>query len=1068
MLSFIVMFFCSISGFAQVIKGKVTDAQKQPLPGVTIMLKGTTSVGTITDFDGNYNLKINDLATDVIIASFIGMETQEIAVKGRNEINIEMEEAHTQLDEVVAVGYGTVKKRDITGSVTSVKGDDLKATPVSDAVQAMQGKMAGVQIMSTEGSPDADMTIKVRGGGSVTQDNSPLLIVDGFPVSSLSDIPAADIESIDVLKDASSTAIYGSRGANGVIIVTTKSGKAGKTTVSFNSYYGVSKIAKTLDVLDPYDYVNWQYEYDLLSSGDDEISTSYTDYFGNYQDIDLYKNVKGNNWQDQIYGRTGNVACNDISIRGGSEKITYSLSYANFNQKAIMMSSDFVRNNASFKLNAKPNDKIKISFSTRYSDTRVNGGGSTDATSSSANADSRLKQSVLYSPIPVDGLTSNDDTDESTSSNLINPVTAVEDNEREKTTKKFNVSGSFSWEILNNLKFKSDIGLDTYDYVDNRFYGLSTYFSRTDATYTGNPAAKFVAKKRQKIRNTNTLNYDFKDFLPQDHSLSLLLGEELINGQSETITSVIENYPEFFTAEQAFNLSSQGINTEYDDYHSADDRLLSFFGRANYSYQSKYMFSFTFRSDGSSKFGDGNKWGYFPSAALAWRVSSENFMQGTKGWLDDLKLRLSYGTAGNNNIPADQIITLYSSSTINRINDVTNIWSTGTTMANSDLTWETTVTRNVGIDFTMLNSRLSGTIDGYYNTTTDLLINFDVSGVGYTSQYRNMGETENKGLEFSLNWVAVDKSNFGLNFGFNIGFNKNKIKSLGMMDDFNEESGWSSTDIGEDYAIRKGGSVGDMYGYKSDGRYELDEFENYSESEGGWVLKTDEEGNSVAPDPTSVLGNARPGLMKVKDKDGDNAITTDDKQVIGNAMPDATGGFNISGRVYNFDFSAVFNYSIGNDVYNANKIQFTTATGSTQYFNMISEMESGKRWTNLDPETGAITTDKDRLQELNEGTTMWSPYMQQCTFTDWAVEDGSFLRLGTFTVGYTLPKSLLSKYKIDKIRFYATGSNLFCLSNYSGYDPEASTRRKTYMTPGVDYSAYPRARQVVVGLNLNF
>ena len=316
-LFMLILFFCGISSFAQALTGKVTDINNEPLPGVTIMLKGAGAVGTITDIDGVYNLKINDPASDVIIATFIGMERQEIAVKGRTTINVVMKDATTQLDEVVAVGYGTVKKRDITGSVTSVKGDDLKAAPVSDAVQAMQGKMAGVQITSAEGSPDAEMTIKVRGGGSVTQDNSPLYIVDGFPVSSLSDIPASDIETIDVLKDASSTAIYGSRGANGVIIVTTKSGKEGKTTVSYNAYYGVSQIEKKLDVLDPYDYASWQYEYDLRYSGKDEVSQKYTDYFGNYQDMDLYENAQANNWQEQIYGRTGNVVSNDILVSEG-------------------------------------------------------------------------------------------------------------------------------------------------------------------------------------------------------------------------------------------------------------------------------------------------------------------------------------------------------------------------------------------------------------------------------------------------------------------------------------------------------------------------------------------------------------------------------------------------------------------------------------------------------------------------------------------------------------------------------------------------------------------------------
>ncbi len=1070
MLSFIVMFFCSISGFAQMLKGKVTDVQNQPLPGVTIVIKGTTN-GTISDMDGNYSLKLNDPAKDVVVASFIGMESQDIPVGGKTVINIVMKDETTQLDEVVAVGYGTVKKRDITGSVASVKGDDLKAVPVSDAVQAMQGKLAGVQITSTEGSPDAEMTIKVRGGGSITQDNSPLFIVDGFPVSSLSDIPASDIESIDVLKDASSTAIYGSRGANGVIIVTTKSGKEGKTSVSYNAYYGVSKIAKELDVLDVPDYVNWQYEYTVLTDGEDDIS-DFTDYFGNYQDIDLYDGMKGNNWQDQIYGRTGNVFSHDVSIRGGGKKLTYSLSYANFKQKAIMILSDYDRNNINLKLQHKPNDKIKIDFSTRYSDTQVNGGGSIDT--DGTTADARLKHAVVYTPIPLGDLSGTSD-DEEVNSYMINPITSTEDSYREKRTKKYNVSGSFSWDITDMLTFKTDVGYDTYDYNQSRYYGLTAYYvNGGNATYQDQPAAKFTEKSREKIRNTNTLNIDFKKFFSSDHSMSLLLGHEVVQQKSNTTTSTIENYPEFFTSKQAFNLVSQGTCVGYTNDIAADDCLLSFFGRYNYSYKSKYMASATFRADGSSKFSEGNKWGYFPSLALAWRVSSESFMQGATGWLDDLKFRLSYGSAGNNNIPTGQTSSLYESQSTSSsiyINGVDNyLYVNSDDMPNPDLKWETTYTRNVGIDFALFRSKLNGSIEGYYNTTKDLLMESPVSGSGYTSQYQNVGETENTGVELSLNWVAVDKTNFGLNIGFNISMNQNNVVSLGDNEYINGNSGWIS-DITMDYKVLPGHAVGEMYGYRSDGRYEVSDFESYDSDNDEWILK-----EGVADDSEVINTALRPGVMKLKnlngtDDDDDDTtnptVTSDDREVIGNANPIATGGFNIGARIYNFDISAVCNFSYGNDVYNANKIEFTSETAKYPYRNLIGDMAEGKRWTNID-DAGNLVNDMDELASMNEKTTMWSPYMGSYLLSDWAVEDGSFLRLSTFTIGYSLPKVLLEKVKVEKLRFYVTGSNLFCLTGYSGMDPEVSTMRDVPYTPGVDYSAYPRARQVVFGLNLNF
>ncbi len=1066
MLCLIAMFSCSISGFAQMLKGKVTDVNNQPLPGVTIVIKGTTN-GTISDMDGNYNLKLNDASTDVIVASFIGMESQEIAVLGKTVINVVMKDETTQLDEVVAVGYGTVKKRDITGSVTSVKGNDLKEVPVADAVQAMQGRMAGVQITSNEGSPDADMTIKIRGGGSITQDNAPLYIVDGFPVSSLNDIPSSDIESIDVLKDASSTAIYGSRGANGVIIVTTKSGKEGKTTVSYNAYYGVNQIAKTLDVLNPYDYVKWQWEYNALRYGMDDISDMehYTDYFGNYQDIGLYEGLKGNNWQDQIYGRIGNVFSHDVNVSGGSEKMTYSLSYSNFKQKAIMRGSDYNRNNLNFKLQHKPNDKVKINFSARYSDTKVNGSGSTD--SDGSTSDARLIHSVVYTPIPLDGGVANAVDDDEISSYLINPITATDDNDREKHQRRLNLSSSFQWEILKDLKFKTDVGYDTYDYDNNRFYGLSAYYNRSQSEYPDNPAGRFITKRTQKIRNTNTLNYDLKQYLSEGHSLSVLLGQEIIHETGETITTWIDNYPESFDAEDAFNLTSQGNSLSYDDSYSTPSNLLSFFGRVNYSYNSNYMAALTFRADGSSKFGDGNKWGYFPSLAVAWRISGENFMSGTKDWLDDLKLRLSYGTAGNNNIPSGQTSALYtsqSSSSSIYINGVDNfLYVDSSDMPNANLKWETTYTRNVGIDYTLFNSKLSGSIEGYYNTTKDLLMEAQVPGSGYKYQYQNIGETENTGAEFSVNWVAVDKSNFGLNVGFNVAFNKNNVVSLGSNEYINTASGWTS-DISVDYKVLPGHAVGEMYGYKVDGRYEVSDFSGYDENSDTWTL------NDGVADDSEIVGDLRPGMIKLKDISGDEDGTVDenDRTIIGNANPIASGGLTLNARVYNFDIAATFNYSYGNDVYNANKIEFTTMTQNDIYRNMTSDMASGKRWTNIDPSTGEIVNDAATLQEMNANTTMWSPYMKTNFLSDYAVEDGSFVRLGSFTIGYSIPSAILEKYKLTKLRFYATGSNLFCLTNYSGMDPEVSTRTSTPLSPGVDFSAYPRARQVVFGVNLNF
>jgi hypothetical protein len=397
------------------------------------------------------------------------------------------------------------------------------------------------------------------------------------------------------------------------------------------------------------------------------------------------------------------------------------------------------------------------------------------------------------------------------------------------------------------------------------------------------------------------------------------------------------------------------------------------------------------------------------------------------------------------------------------MNGYDSFWAASKTMANPDLKWETTYTRNIGLDFTLFKSRLSGNFETYLNTTKDLLIAFPVSGTGYDTQFRNMGETQNSGFEVSLNSSVINKKNFGLNLSFNIGFNKNKINSLGIMEDFGAETGWASTDIGNDYWIANGGSVGKMYGYVSDGRYEVSDFTGYNATTNRWILK-----EGVA-DATAIVGNLRPGIMKIKNMVGEtNAITIDDRTIIGDANPLHTGGFTLNAFLYGFDLTAVLNWSYGNDVYNANKVEYTQSTPRYQYRNMITMMGTGERWNNIDQATGQLVNDPATLEAMNSTTSLWSPYVARAVFTDWAVEDGSFLRLNTLSLGYTIPSALTNKLNIQSLRFYVTGNNVAILTNYSGFDPEVSTRRKTNLTPGVDYSAYPKSRQLVFGLNLNF
>ena len=1046
--------------------GTVTDPTGEPLIGVSVQVKGAKQ-GAITDFDGNFKLA-NVPEGSTLVFSYIGYVTEEARVgAGNAPLKITLREDAQSLEEVVVIGYGSVKKKDITGSVATVDADALVAVPVASAVEALQGKLAGVQITTTEGSPDAEMKIRVRGGGSITQSNDPLYIVDGFPVDNISDIPTTDIEDITVLKDASSTAIYGSRGANGVIIVTTKSGQEGKISVNYNAYISVKKLADKLDVLKPADYAKWQYELALLGANSQEPNpSSYTKFFGNYQDIDLYDDIESNDWQDIIFGRTGTTFNHSLSVNGGSDKMKFSFNYSHMDDKAIMQMSDFVRDNLSLKLNVKPTKNTKLDFSVRYAKRKVSGGGMNEQNEYSSS-DSRLKNAVLYTPFPVAGLSDDSMSDGETDPdfNLYHPMESISDNDRRQRRETWNINGSFTWEIFKNFQFKTEFGWDTYDNDDNRFYGLSTSYVREKVTDTADkqhPAIILTGTERNTFRNTNTLSYDFEKLFAKDspHHLNMMVGQEYIIKKEREMTNTVHGFPLSFDADDCFSLTTQGHAYAVEDYYSPNDILFSWFGRVNYDYDSKYLFSATFRADGSSKFGEGNRWGYFPSAALAWRISAEPFMEGTRSWLDDLKLRFSYGTAGNNNIPSGQIVQTWQSVSTNiYVNGITSYWAPSKTMYNPDLKWETTITRNLGLDYTLFGGRLNGSLEYYWNTTKDLLIQFPTAGTGYDTQYRNLGKTENRGFEATVNWVAVNKPNFGLNFNANISFNKSEIKSLGIMNDFTAASGWSSRITG-DYLIAVGGEVGQMYGYRNDGRYEVSDFTGYNATTGQWELRDD------VVDSSPIVGTLRPGSMKLKDLTGEGVVNAKDQEVIGNANPVHTGGFGMNMRIYDFDLSANFNWSYGNDVYNANKIEYTS-TDVTKYRNMTTEMADGKRWTNLNPD-GTLCNDPEQLAAMNANTTMWSPYMQNYVFTDWAVEDGSFLRLSTLTLGYSLPKSLLSKVKIQNLRFYVTGYNLFCWTNYSGYDPEVSTRRKTNLTPGVDYSAYPKSRSFVFGLNLNF
>lgn len=1040
------------------IKGVVTDESGEPLIGAGVVVEGTT-IGTVTGIDGDYELTVPADAVNLVF-SFIGLSEQTVPIAGQTVINVVLKVDSTFLDEVVVVGYQTVKRRDLLGAVASVGSDKLTEQPVTTVSQALSGKMAGVSVITTEGDPDADIKIRVRGGGSITQDSSPLYIVDGFPVESINDIPSSEIQSIDVLKDAFSTAIYGSRGANGVVIVTTKSAEKGqRVSVKFNTYYGLKKMANAgaIVAMDPENFVKFQYELGVIR---DNLSSYYEPYFGNFTDIDLYKGLKGNNWVDAVFGNVGNSFSADFSVSGSGDNVNWTLGYAHMGDEAIMSGSTYSRDNLNFKANFKTSETTSIDANVRYSRVNVRGSGANginDTGTTSGNG--RLKHAVSYAPIPLASTLEGVDEEQDFGDNAP-PLLSVADNDSRRIRTTWNANAAFNWKIVDNLNLKIEGGLEKYNQTDDRFYGMTTYYVANNSTDKTGVSNQHKEAFRTKYRNTNTLNYSFVNVLGEDHNLTLLLGEEMTIAKSNLLTIMVDGLNASYDAPMAWNFLSSGTPASVNNYYDPDDKLLSFFGRVNYDYKHRYSIGGTLRADGSSKFARGHRWGYFPSAAASWTISNEPWMDNAHSWLDQLKLRYSFGTAGNNNIPSGQLLKQYSATVTAWLSQSNNYWMAGKIMNNPDLTWETTITHNIGLDFGLFQGRLTGSVEVYQNTTKDLLINFPITGSGYDSQYRNLGSTRNRGAEVTLNMPLISKKDVSLNIGGNIAYNQNRVTDLGGLNSITAQSYWASTEIGDDYIVEVGQPLGNMYGFVSDGMYSVDDF-TWTGSK--WAL------NDGVVDNSAIIGANYmiPGAMKLKDLTGDGKVTVADRKVIGNASPDFTGGFNLSGFLYGFDYSANFNYMIGNQVYNANKVEFTSSRKFSNR-NLLNLMTVDQRWTNIDWATGEQISDPATLKSLNSGKTMWSPAIGSAVFSDWAVEDASFLRLQSVTLGYTLPEDLTQKAHIRRARVYVTGTNLFCLTKYSGYDPEVDTRRATPLTPGVDYSAYPKSIGFVAGLNLTF
>ncbi|MCM1520531.1 MAG: TonB-dependent receptor [Lachnoclostridium sp.] len=1061
----------SLSVYAQniTVSGTVSDDTGEPLLGATVLVKGTTT-GVATDFDGNYTISVPSKGT--LVFSYIGYNNMEVPVNGRTHIDVTLESNTTVLDEVVAIGYGTVRKKDLTGAVSSVSGSELAKVPVTSAAQALQGKAAGINIVQQSGAPGAGVNVTVRGGASITQGTEPLYIVDGFPMdNALSNIDINDIESIDVLKDASSTAIYGARGSNGIVVITTKSAKAGKTKIDYNGFVAFDKLPQKLDVMDnALAYTQYQYELIALRNNYGLFTQYYDDNFDYANDPTFYtgvydrmNNLYGNSYaldmQEEGFGGTAVTQNHSLSVSGGTENTKYLVSYNFVGNDGLLANHDYTRNSLRAKINSELFKGVKLDFSTFFYGASTHGGGKFDG----------LDDLVKY---PINGGTMftrdellNTQTlgDLRTMTSLYSATNQLVQNRAATSTKRdrrLEMNAGITVDFLNNFTWRT-----SGNYVTK--WGKSTSFAGPEGTgYLLDPvntgmSGSIGTSESYSYHIANTLTY--ANTFNKKHDLTVMLGQEYSYSESEGVSLSLKKFPNPNHGLDYINTTEVSSKSTSHSHNN----MLSFFGRVSYTYDSRYLFTATMRADGSSKFAKGNKWGYFPSASAAWRISQENFFQESKiiDVINNLKLRVGYGVTGNNNISDNLYTTAVTLGSYPMDNNEQNpAFTLSNELGNPKLKWETLHATNVGLDLGMFNNRINLGVDWYNNQVSDMLLSSTIpSTTGYTKQMQNIGKMRNRGWEISLNTVNISTRDFQWTSVLNLSFNRSKVLELNNGLDYRQFSAGSSLEGQVTYYAMLNQRLGDMYGYKYLGVYTTDDF--IDNGDGTFTLKD----GVVKP----FGGTAMPGDMKfaADNNDPDDPQFTKELVKIGNGTPLCIGGFGNTFNFKGFDLNIFMNFSIGNDIYNATAqalspygpFQNTLKDFGTNYYRLI------------DPATGQQATTLARLKELNpdENSRLWSLTEGNSSNiiypSSYFVEDGSYLRISQLTLGYTLPSKIMQKAHISKCRIYFTANNLYTFTNYSGYDPNVSSSNDDVVcTPGFDSRAYPSSRSYVVGLNLSF
>lgn len=1035
------------------ITGTISDAQGEGIIGASIKVKGTTTAAT-ADAKGNYKITVPNNKS-ILVFSSVGFVAKEETVGAKKIINVTLNDDSKLLSEIVVVGYGEVNRKDLTGSVSSVNINDLNKAPVKSFDDALAGRIAGVQVTSPDGQPGASPSITIRGANSVTQNNSPLYVIDGFPIENYDNnaINPADIESIDVLKDASSSAIYGSRGANGVIIITTKKGLVSSPKVNYRNYFGFQSNTGKVALMNGYEYIKYQLEVDsVYTAGLGATAYQIYDIKGpgnpnGAKTLADYLNAPSIDWQDQIF-RTAGQQNHDLSIRGGNKDTKYSFSGNYLNQDGTLIVSTFKRYQTRFTLDQNLNKQFKFGINANYSNTGTTG---SQISGQRSTSDAFLISAWRYRPISSvsneELLSSMQDpslVDISSINYQWNPVFTRNNEIRNRNTSQITANAYLDYSILKDLKFKVTGSINSRSLKYEVFNtSMSRLGSPLSTLGNGGPNGSVTNTNNNDFLNENTLTYN--KIFNKVHKLNIVSGATFSVSRLNANGAGATNLPN-----EALGVAGLGQGTPQSiSSLSSENTLASFLGRANYSYKSKYLATATFRADGSSKFVGNNKWGYFPSGSLAYRISEENFLKNNK-IISEAKIRTSYGVIGNNRVSDYASYALLGTGG-NDSYTSGNTFSPGTyplTLSNPNLKWETTRETDLGLDLGLFKQRLSIVADYYNKETVDLLLSSQLPGSsGYTTAFQNIGSVQNRGFEFGITSVNFDKKNFKWSTSFNISFNKNKILALTSgQNQLLTTASWSSSNTianSPGYIAKIGQPIGMFYGLKSDGVYQYSDFDQ--NTPGVYTLKAGISSTSV--DRTKV----QPGYWKFQDQNGDNLINVNDLTVIGNPNPDFIGGLSNNFSYKGFDLNVFLQYSYGNDVLNVNRILMEGGggTGGTKGANMFATYEN--RWTPTNP------SNEYAASGLGGSTPTFYPSR--------IVEDGSFIRLKTVNLGYNFSNDIIKKIKINNLRLYASAQNLYTLTKYSGLDPEVDGFRSA-LTPGLDYSSYPRAKTITFGLDI--